>query len=186
MKNLWMAISIAVSTLVGGCASAQRPVAAAASQPQQPPLTQEQAAAVDNAQAETSGLQFEESILQMCPGIRPAQFDFDSARVKAQFRDALVAFAECMQHGALQGKEVLLVGRADPRGSEDYNLALGGSRAGAVRSAVESLGVQERFVDITSRGALDARGTDESGWAEDRRVDVKLETHPSATVSTLP
>lgn len=61
-----------------------------------------------------------------------------------------------------------------PRGEEDYNLALGGRRANSVRDAMRELGVASGRFQLTSRGDLDAKGTDEATWAEDRRVDVKL------------
>jgi hypothetical protein len=30
---------------------------------------------------------------------------------------------------------------------------------------------------VTTRGALEATGTDEAGWRSDRRVDVQLKTN---------
>jgi peptidoglycan-associated lipoprotein len=37
-----------------------------------------------------------------------------------------------------------------------------------------SAGVAQDKMHDTSRGELDATGTDEAGWRRDRRVDVKL------------
>jgi hypothetical protein len=34
--------------------------------------------------------------------------------------------------------------------------------------------VQQVQLAVTTRGALDATGTDEAGWSKDRRVDVLL------------
>jgi peptidoglycan-associated lipoprotein len=79
-----------------------------------------------------------------------------------------------MKDGGLKDRNLLLVGHADPRGEEDYNLALGGRRANSVRDAMRKLGVASGRFQLTSRGALEAKGTDEATWAEDRRVDVKL------------
>jgi peptidoglycan-associated lipoprotein len=79
-----------------------------------------------------------------------------------------------MRTGPLQGKSVELIGRAYARGTEEYNLALGSKRAGSVDTYLESLGVNRSFLAQTSRGALDATGTDEAGWANDRRVDIML------------
>ncbi|MBI5532796.1 MAG: OmpA family protein [Deltaproteobacteria bacterium] len=184
-------LCLAGAALVAGCGSTPKPapVAAAPRMVSRPaaPMTPAQTAVVEKAQEETGGqVHFEETILQLCPGIKPPQFDYDSSRLKDRFSDALQGLAGCMRDGALRGKEVLLVGRADPRGTEDYNLALGGRRADAVRKAIASFGVEPRYLDITSRGALDAVGVDEATWANDRRVDVKLEAHPNATTSTTP
>ena len=67
-----------------------------------------------------------------------------------------------------------LVGHADPRGPEDYNLALAGRRADNVKVILVAETMAEGNVATTSRGAMDATGTDEGSWANDRRVDVSL------------
>jgi peptidoglycan-associated lipoprotein len=67
-----------------------------------------------------------------------------------------------------------LVGHADPRGGEEYNLVLGGSRADGVRTFLIDRGLAAGQVASTSRGEMDAKGRDESSWAEDRRVDIRL------------
>ena len=82
--------------------------------------------------------------------------------------------ATCLTTGALKGKSVSLIGRADPRGTDEYNLGLGSQRAGSVSSYLTRLGVQANQLGVTTRGSLDATGTDESGWQKDRRVDITL------------
>ena len=62
----------------------------------------------------------------------------------------------------------------DPRGTEEYNLGLGSRRAANVGTYLERLGVGQPQLAVTTRGSLDAAGTDESGWSKDRRVDVQL------------
>jgi peptidoglycan-associated lipoprotein len=66
------------------------------------------------------------------------------------------------------------VGRADARGESDYNITLGQSRADAVGSYLSIRGMDKSKAQSTSRGAMDASGTDERGWQRDRRVDVML------------
>lgn len=141
-------------------------------------LTEPQKKAVDDAEKETgaTGLGISEEILQLCPAVKPPRFATDSARVKAEFQDTLVALAECMNTGNLKGKTLLLIGHADPRGEDDYNLALGGRRAESVRTALGVLGVEQGRLDVSSRGEVDATGTSEEGWAKDRRVDIKIKT----------
>ena len=51
---------------------------------------------------------------------------------------------------------------------------LGNSRADAVGGFLRSKGMDKAKMDTTSRGELDATGTDEAGWARDRRVDLML------------
>lgn len=69
----------------------------------------------------------------------------------------------------------MLTGRADPRGTEEYNMSLGARRAHGVASYMEHHKVQGTQVNETSRGALDASGSDEPAWATDRRVDIALQ-----------
>lgn len=103
-----------------------------------------------------------------------AYFAFDSAHVRPQDQKVLKKLADCFSTGPLKGREMRLVGHADPRGSADYNLALGGKRADNVKTVIASQGMVAPKIATTSRGAMDATGTDESGWAKDRRVDVTL------------
>lgn len=103
-----------------------------------------------------------------------AYFQFDSARVTSSDRSPLDLVAKCFTQGPLAGHSVKLVGRADPRGSSDYNLTLGQSRADAVGGYLDARGLAKDKTQPTSRGAMDASGSDEGGWKHDRRVDVIL------------
>jgi peptidoglycan-associated lipoprotein len=102
------------------------------------------------------------------------KFDFDSALLSAPDRSELDQLAKCMTTGPLKGKNVELVGRADPRGEEEYNMNLGAIRANAVEYYLAQLGIARSRFTTTSRGALDAQGHDEATWAVDRRVDLRM------------
>jgi peptidoglycan-associated lipoprotein len=106
---------------------------------------------------------------------RAPKFDFDSSNLSSAEKEILDLVAKCLTSGPLQGKSVKLVGRADPRGEQEYNMDLGENRATSVRKYLAGLGVADTRMGITSRGALDATGTDEAGWLKDRRVDVTLQ-----------
>lgn len=103
-----------------------------------------------------------------------AYFPFDSARVTSTDHSPLDLVAKCFTSGPLAGHSVKLVGRADPRGPSDYNLTLGQSRADAVSSYLAARGMAKDKAEPTSRGSMDASGTDASGWQRDCRVDVLL------------
>jgi peptidoglycan-associated lipoprotein len=103
-----------------------------------------------------------------------AYFAFDSSRLRAQDRTPLDLVARCFTNGPLAGRSVKLVGRADPRGMSEYNLTLGQSRADSVGSYLSAHGMDKGKTRTTSRGAMDATGTDETSWQQDRRVDVLL------------
>jgi len=105
------------------------------------------------------------------------KFDYDKDELGPEDRAVLDQLAACLTSGAAKGKSVALIGRADPRGTEEYNLGLGSRRANTVSQYLSRLGVGEPQLGVTTRGALDATGTDEAGWQQDRRVDVQLKTN---------
>jgi len=102
------------------------------------------------------------------------KFSYDDTDLLPSDRDILQQIADCLMRGPLQGKSVQLVGRTDPRGTDEYNLGLGNRRAQTVRSYLERLGVPSTRLAPTTRGEIDANGTDETGWQRDRRVDLEL------------
>ena len=102
------------------------------------------------------------------------KFDYDTSELEPSDRDVLQQIATCVTTGPLKGKKLELTGRADPRGTEEYNLGLGTRRAGSVKTFLQRLGVGDGQLGETTRGALDASGTDESTWQKDRRVDITL------------
>lgn len=117
-------------------------------------------------------------IAKMCgiktSGTANPTFDYDKDELAPEDRAVLDQLAQCLMTGALKGKAVALIGRADPRGTEEYNMGLGSRRAGAVSTYLARLGVGQPQLQATTRGSLDATGTDESGWQQDRRVDIQL------------
>jgi peptidoglycan-associated lipoprotein len=68
----------------------------------------------------------------------------------------------------------MLTGRADTRGTTEYNMTLGANRAHTVSQYLSSKGVESIRMKETSRGELDATGTDVLGQKQDRRVDITL------------
>ena len=82
--------------------------------------------------------------------------------------------SQCLTQGPLKNRRTRLVGHTDPRGSQRYNEQLGKSRANSVKGAMVALGVPATRILTESRGKLDATGTNETGWARDRRVEVLL------------
>jgi peptidoglycan-associated lipoprotein len=102
------------------------------------------------------------------------KFDFDGSTLVAQDDDVLSRIAKCVITGPMAGRALQLVGRADPRGEGDYNMALGQRRATSVQVYLSGLGVDGSKLALSSRGNVDATGIDESGWQRDRRVDILL------------
>lgn len=122
-----------------------------------------------------SAVRISDEIVAAC-GIKApdAYFAFDSADLRKADVSALDQVATCFTTGPLKGRTLRIVGHADPRGSAEYNMALGQSRADAVAGYVVDRGVPKARAQSSTRGAMDATGTDEPSWARDRRVDVLL------------
>lgn len=130
---------------------------------------------------DTVGLSVSNAIAKACgiaaradgKNVAPS-FEYDSAALAEEDRALLAQVAKCLSEGALRGRNVRLVGRADQRGEPEYNMTLGGSRADTVKRYMVDLGVGRERMLATSRGEMDATGTNEAGYAHDRRVDVEL------------
>jgi peptidoglycan-associated lipoprotein len=122
---------------------------------------------VDSDLAKQCGLRFANT--ESAP-----KFGFDDAELLPADRDVLQQVANCLIKGPLAGRGVQLVGRADPRGTDEYNLGLGTRRAQTVKTYLERLGVPAARMYPTTRGDVDASGRDETGWQRDRRVDLQL------------
>lgn len=160
----------AVSSLMLACGSSATPAPKTA----EPAVTSTDVAQNINSGAERSGtIAIADDVRKAC-GINDneAYFAFNSAQVRAGDKQVLTKLRNCFVSGALKGKSMQLVGHADPRGDDNYNLALGGSRADSVKQIVVNEGMPESQVLTSSRGEMDATGTDEPTWAKDRRVDV--------------
>lgn len=112
-------------------------------------------------------------ILELCYLPLP-HFAFDSSELSGHTRGALDALAECFSTGAAAGRSLKLVGHADPRGTHEYNMALGERRATRVAAYLEERGIVAGRIQTSSRGELDATGTDEASYADDRQVGIFL------------
>ena len=103
-----------------------------------------------------------------------AHFAYNSANIRESDKAILKKIADCFTTGPLKGQTMLIVGHADPRGEPEYNVVLGGRRADNVGSAMMRAGLPEAQLQSSSRGELDATGTDEASWSAHRRVDILL------------
>jgi peptidoglycan-associated lipoprotein len=122
-----------------------------------------------------SALRISDEIVKACGIKEPdAYFAFDSANVRPDDATVLQSVVTCFTSGPLKGRTLRLVGHADPRGGSDYNMTLGQSRADSVKGYMLGQGMDKSKTDSSSRGAMDATGTDEPTWARDRRVDMML------------
>lgn len=96
-------------------------------------------------------------------------FAYDKSDIQEQDRDILQRQAAWLQK--YPEVRVTVEGHCDPRGTREYNLALGARRANAVKEYLVSLGVPSSRVDTISYGKERpvCSESDETCWAQDRR-----------------
>jgi OmpA-OmpF porin, OOP family len=110
-----------------------------------------------------------------CRRLSP-KFPFDSAATYAQDREQIAALASCLNTPGMQERKVLLVGRADQRGTDAYNEELGMKRAKAIKQILIDNGLDANRIDVETEGKKGALG-DKSEYSPgyDRRVDIVVE-----------
>lgn len=101
-------------------------------------------------------------------------FEYDDDSLDPRSRENLSTAVTCYTKTGFPAR-IRLTGAADPRGTEEYNLALGERRAQAVRTYLVALGVDGNLLSVASVGKEAATGTDEEGWRNDRKVSVSEE-----------
>ena len=182
MKTTTLAIVLVAAAF--GCGSKAKPKPTTTTEPTPAPVAKkpdQPVAALKDDKLVSPGLGVSGDIVALC-GIKAAaattaaapKFEYDQYELTAEDRAVLDQIATCLTTGALKGKAVSLIGRADPRGTEEYNMGLGSRRSHSVGQYLGRLGVGEPQMLVTTRGAIDATGTDEATWREDRRVDIQL------------
>jgi peptidoglycan-associated lipoprotein len=105
--------------------------------------------------------------------IAPVYFDFDQSDIRSEFAPMLRSASTSLKDS---NATVVIEGHCDERGSDDYNVALGERRAGAVRKYLYNLGVPMAQMNIVSYGeakpAVSGRG--EKAWAMNRRAQFQV------------
>jgi peptidoglycan-associated lipoprotein len=102
--------------------------------------------------------------------VEPIYFALDRFAVAQAERAKLQAAVKWLKDN--EGKNLVLIGHCDWRGTAEYNLGLGDRRSNAVKKFLESLGVDSKRLETLSKGSTDAKQAGgESEWQKDRRVD---------------
>jgi peptidoglycan-associated lipoprotein len=173
-----LAVFVAASAIasLAACAADQPPPKTeqtVAPTPSAAPANHLPAQAPDSPTA--SAVRISDEIVKACGISEPdAYFAFDSSNLRPDDAKVVDQVVACFSTGPLKGRTLKLVGHADPRGGSDYNMTLGQSRADSVAGYMIGRGLDKAKTQSTSRGAMDASGTDEPTWARDRRVDLML------------
>jgi len=104
-------------------------------------------------------------------GMLPVYYDFDSSDVRGDQVSRVEVNAEFMKNHPEY--EVRIEGNCDPRGTNEYNMALGERRALSAKKYLVNLGVDEAKLSTVSYGEerILLHGHDELSWAQNRRSD---------------
>lgn len=97
-------------------------------------------------------------------------FGFDEDTLDSAATSVLDRDRSCMTERGYTALSI--TGMCDPRGTEEYNMALGDRRARVVRDHLQRLGVERRSMTTRSVGEEMATGSDEYAWSRDRRADI--------------
>lgn len=99
----------------------------------------------------------------------PVFFNYDEAELLPEGQTTLQRNAEWMRRWT--STSVRVEGHCDERGTNEYNLALGDSRAAAVRDYLVSLGVDAGRITTVSRGEESpfCAESHEGCWTRNRR-----------------
>lgn len=160
---------------VSACGGKERPAQDASTSAVATPTTP---TSERDAKANETTVQISKTLRERCnlpetPQEAPA-FDYDAATLRPRGKNVLEDVAACLRDGPLKGEVITIVGRSDPRGTEDYNQNLSASRAAAARNYLAQQGVPNEQMKLMARGETGAQGNDEETWALDRRVDLEL------------
>ncbi len=99
-------------------------------------------------------------------------FDFNAADLRPDGRASLDNMARCLTKNT--GWRLTIEGHADERGTPEFNLSLGESRAKSIKKYLTALGVADNRVKVISYGEekpVDNSGT-EDAWAQNRRGEL--------------
>jgi len=156
------------SSLVG-CAKPVTPMDEQANVTQADMSQQEEAVGVDDKSMQGEDVPSHDQMA----GLERISFDFDQFTLSAEARAILGANAKYLN--ANSGVQVVIEGHCDERGSDEYNLALGESRALAAKSYLVSLGISAKRLSVISYGEEKplSNGVGEEAWAQNRRAEFK-------------
>ncbi len=101
--------------------------------------------------------------------VKDVFFDLDKAELRGDARDALTKDAEFLR--SYPDVHISIEGHCDERGSTEYNLALGQSRAQAAKNYLISLGISADRMESVSYGKERPFCTEHSEecWQQNRR-----------------
>lgn len=107
-------------------------------------------------------------------GMLPVYFDFDSSDIRKDQVPRIEANADFLKENG--DTAIRIEGNTDPRGTNEYNMALGERRALGAKKYLVNLGISDSRLSTISFGEerLLMHGHDELSWAQNRRADFVI------------
>jgi peptidoglycan-associated lipoprotein len=108
------------------------------------------------------------------PGMVPLYFDFDKSNIRKDQVSGMQTNAAFIKKNAKS--EIRVEGNCDPRGTNEYNMALGERRALAAKKYLVNLGASKAKLTTISYGEerILVQGDDEASYAQNRRDDFVI------------
>ncbi len=105
----------------------------------------------------------------------PVYFSFDSYSIRTDQVPRIKVNADFLKEK--QDVKIRIEGNCDPRGTREYNLALGEKRAQGAKKFLINLGIDSERITTVSLGEekMLLHGHDELSWAQNRRDDFIIE-----------
>ncbi len=105
----------------------------------------------------------------------PVYFAFDSSSISPDQKPRMNVNAQFLKDH--ETVTIRIEGNCDPKGTREYNLALGEKRALSARRYLVTLGVSSSRITTVSLGEekMLLHGHDEMAWAQNRRDDFIIE-----------
>ncbi|HRX19249.1 MAG TPA: OmpA family protein [Gemmatimonadales bacterium] len=179
-----LAAFAALALLVAACGKKEEPaITPTPVQTDRPMVNQD---SIDAANAERARLAAEQAARDAAAAAEAARaelvnelaatvhFDYDQYAIR-QVDEALLARKAAIMR-ANPNLRIRVVGHADERGSDEYNLALGMRRAASAKDYLARLGVEAGRIETASLGEevpVDP-ASNESAWAANRRAEFDV------------
>jgi peptidoglycan-associated lipoprotein len=174
VKRIFVVIALACACLLiaAGCAkkvtkvaeTVQKPKTEQVAKPAEEPVQLSDSFKVEDLDAKTREI------------LLPIYFSYDKYDLLPESVSKLEKIAPFLQSNT--SIRVLVEGNADERGSAEYNVGLGESRARSVKNYLTTYGIPDTRMEITSYGkerpAFPNCGADEACHAKNRRVEWKI------------
>lgn len=179
-----LSILLGLAILVTACGKEEEPVVTPTpTVPQGPVVNQDSIDAARRAEEARRAAEARRDSLARLEAARAAlvnematmiHFDYDQSAIRSQDAALLSRKADIMRSNP--NVRIRIVGHADERGSDEYNLALGMRRATSAKDYLVRLGIEAGRIETASLGEevpLDVAATEEA-WAMNRRGEFEI------------